>query len=195
MPDNVLFTQASFESANSQFGPRYSYAVNPAFGSVRAFSASQNPFAVRASLSIPLSRSTVAQQLAIDASRKLHPSVEALVDRYVAQYPNVGFNVLDVADSVDLNKVQRDSLARLGQSFDATLRTIWRPVAERIHDGLSNDAAAHLIKAVRTPAAISYNAYATMVRALLDDRQRVRLPKVAKWVITPGSLTAMGLEP
>ncbi len=190
-PDNILMTSTGFDDANRRFG----YVINPAFGSVRVTSPSENPFGVRLTIMIPLARDPVAQQLAIDASRRSHPSMASLIDRYVAEYPNVGFEILDVADSVGLGKTQRDSLVVIGREFDATLRTIWRPVVKQIEAGLPVDAATHIIKAARTPAAINYNAFAVMVRAILNPNQLARLPATAKWVIRPDALMTMGLAP
>jgi hypothetical protein len=190
-PDNILMTSTGFDASTGRFG----YVVNPAFGSVRANSQIENPFAVRVSILVPFGPDGVAQQLAIDASRRLHPSVDNLTDRYVAEYPNVGFYVLDDADSVGLDKSQRDSLAAIGRQFDATLRGIWRPVAQRISDGLASDVATRLIKAARTPSAINYEAFAVAVRGVLNASQFVRLPADDKWIIRPDALTTMGLAP
>lgn len=190
-PDNVLLTESGYDPATRTF----SYHVNPAFGSVRASSAIENPFGVRIGFSIPLSGDPASQQLKIDALRLSHPSVDALTDRYVAEYPNVGFDILDVADSVGLSSTQRDSLGKIGRRFDTTMRTIWRPVAERIAFGVGIDSSAHIIAAARSPAAINYAAFATTVRELLDDRQLIRLPSTAKFVISREALQMMGRMP
>jgi hypothetical protein len=191
MADNTLLTETGYDGAQQ----RFSYAVNPAFGSVRSRSAMENPFGIRVGVSMTLSRDRAEQQLTIDASRRQHPTVANLTDRYVADYPNVGFDILDVADSVGLTKPQRDSLTVIGREFDATMRTIWAPVAERIHGGLTPEASSQIIKAARTPAAINYDAYADQVRKLLNASQLARLPEMEKWIIEPDALRSMGLAP
>jgi len=191
MPDNTLLTATGYNAS----ARRYTYLVNPAFGSVRSSSASQKPFGVRLSLSVAFGRDRAEQQLVIDATRRTHPSTTALINRYVAQYPNVGFEILRAADSVGLSKTQRDSVTAIGRAFDETLRTIWRPVAEQIHAGLSVVDAARVIAAARTPAAINYEAYAAMTRAVLTDNQFARLPEDAKWFLASGALRSMGLAP
>ena len=191
MPDNTLLTATSYDAS----ARRYTYLVNPAFGSVRSSSASQNPFGMRVNLRVALSRDRVQQQLVIDGMRRTHPSTTALIDRYVAQYPNVGFEILRSADSVGMSTTQRDSVTAIGRAFDETLRTIWRPVAEQIHNGLSVADAARVIAAARTPAAINYEAYAKMTRAVLTDNQFARLPADAKWFLATGALLSMGLAP
>ncbi|MEO7042214.1 MAG: carboxypeptidase regulatory-like domain-containing protein [Gemmatimonadaceae bacterium] len=191
MPDNVLMSRTGYDESTQ----RVAYAVNPAFGSVRETAVGENPFRLRVSINIGLSRDRVAQQLTIDGARRSHPSASALTDRYVAQYPNAGFDILDVADSIGLSKPQRDSLADVGRQLDATLRTIWRPVAERISNGLSTEMATRLVKAARTPSAINYEAFVTMARAILNASQLARLPDDAKFDLAPDALRTMGLEP
>ncbi len=191
IPDNTLLTVTGYDASRR----RYTYLVNPAFGSVRSNSASENPFGIRVNFLVALARDRGEQQLVIDAMRRTHPSTTALIDRYVAQYPNVGFEILRSADSVGLSKTQRDSVTAIGRAFDETLRTIWRPVAEQIHNGLSVADAARVIAAARTPAAINYEAYAKMTRAVLTDNQFARLPADAKWFLATGALLSMGLAP
>ncbi len=191
MPDNTLLTATGYDAP----ARRYTYLVNPAFGSVRSSSASQNPFGISLTLGVTLGRDRAQQQLVIDGMRRTHPSTTALVDRYVARYPNVGFAILRAADSVGLSKTQRDSVTAIGRAFDETMRTIWRPVAEQIHSGLSVEDAARVIAAARTPAAINYDAYAAMTRAVLTDNQFARLPGDAKWFLAAKALRSMGLAP
>jgi hypothetical protein len=190
-PDNVLLTRTGYNASTQ----RVAYAVNPAFGSVRATALGGTPFALRVSINIGLSRDRVAQQLTIDRLRREHPSAAELTDRYVAQYPNAGFDILDVADSIGISKIQRDSLTAVGRQLDATLRTIWRPVAERISKGLSTEMSTRLVKAARTPSAINYYAFAKIARSTLDASQFARLPERAKFDLAPHALRTMGLEP
>jgi hypothetical protein len=192
IPDELLYTVAGFDPETRT----YHYQVNPSFGSSRATAAFNNPFTIRVSIIVPLGRDPAAQQLIIDATRRVHPTVEQLVDRYATEYPNAALDLINVADSIGLRPAQLDSLRTLARSFDGIMRTIWTPVARAISEHPKDVVVqAHRIEAARTPAAINYEAYRKMVIAVLDPNQMARLPVGPRLDLGDNALRAMGLIP
>lgn len=192
VPDALLYTVTGFDPATRH----YRYQANQSFGSSRVTQAVDNPFAIRLSFVFSFARDPSAQQLSIDSARVGHPTYDQLVNRYVSRYPNAALDLLEVADSIALRQPQRDSLRELARTFDATMRTIWSPVARAIKDHPNEIAVqSHRILAARTPAAINYKAYRALIIAVLDQNQLARLPTWPRFDLAENALQVMGLLP
>jgi hypothetical protein len=180
-PDQNLLFVRGFDPERR----RFTYEVNQRFGSTRprqssVYALPYVSLGVSIDVGVPRERQLLTQQLDVGRRRPGTKSQAiAMANFGLRTIPNPMLLILRQSDSLELSRVQADSLAELSRTFTAFADSTWTPVG-RFLAGLPNDYAAGIAYARYAEArARTIDVLLTLVphvNGLLTSKQRRRLP-------------------
>lgn len=183
-PDATLLSVRGFDPATR----RYTYEVNQRFGSTSLQNTlSRNPVRIIMQARFDVGPTTERQMLTQQLDRGRAGSMTAMPkvneQMWKSQYSggpvlNPLRQILTQADSLQLTRVQADSIASLNRWYTVRLDSIWTPIAKQLADMPANydqDEAYALYRAGREASVDLMIKIAPMVRGMLNPAQQRKL--------------------
>ena len=196
-PDATLLSVKSFTPATGSTPNRYAYEVNQRFGSTslqNTLSRSPVRIVMQARLDVgpTTERQLLTQQLDRGRAGSLAQAPKMTEQVFKAQYSrgpvlNPLAQVLTNADSMQLTRVQADSIASLNRWYTIRLDSIWTPIAKRFAEmpaGYHQDEAYALYREGRQASVDLLIKVAPLVKGMLSAAQQRKLGYIAQYMDT-----------
>ncbi len=196
-PDQSLLYVRGFDAATN----RYTYEVNQRFGATNpAFNAFRAPVTLTAMVRFDVGPTRERQSLTQQLDRGRKTKGDKLPEGILkAMYSSGGVanplaTILRQQDTLGLTSVQADSIATMNRSYTVRLDSIWTPVAKylgALPEQYDQDEAYTAYRSARRASVDLLIAMAPMVKGLLTDEQRRKLPPFIASLLDPRYLASI----